>query len=542
MFQGKIPAICLLLWLGLLSPVRAQVWQWSVPVSTLISPETNAPPQAFLWIPDNCRYVRGVVVGQHNMLEEGIFEHAAFRKTLTKLGFAIVWVTPAIDFTFDWHPTPGNPGAGVHFSGMLNRLADVSGYAELAIAPVVPIGHSAAASYPWNFAAWQPGRTLAAISVKGDAPLTNLTGNGKPAPEWGTHTIDGVPGLMVMGEYEWREDRLSPAFAYVAAHPATPFSLLADAGHGHFDSLDTLVRFLALYIEKAAAYRLPEHAGQQDTVILKPVDPHSGWLIDRWRKDSLPTAAPAPYKRYTGDRRTATWCFDKEMAVATEAVYRQARSKRSQYLGYRQDGKFVKPVKTHGNYQLAFHPLADGITFQVSSAFTDTSRIRPATDHPQTPVRIDRICGPVRKLNDTTFQISFYRMGLNNPKRSGDIWLLAHNGGDGTYKSVVQQANLRFPVRQQAGRPQVITFPAPASVKPGTTTLTLQATSDAGLPVSYYVKEGPAVIHGNRLVFTPVPPRSKKPVKVTVVAWQYGISTGEKIQSAVPVEHSFYLN
>ena len=62
-------------------------------------------------------------------------------------------------------------------------------------------------------------------------------------------------------------------------------------------------------------------------------------------------------------------------------------------------------------------------------------------------------------------------------------------------------------------------------------------TSDCGLPVYYYVKEGPAEIEGNKLVFTRIPPRSKFPLKVTVVAWQYGLA-GE-VQTAEPVERSF---
>ncbi|WP_198175132.1 hypothetical protein [Spirosoma telluris] len=41
--------------------------------------------------------------------------------------------------------------------------------------------------------------------------------------------------------------------------------------------------------------------------------------------------------------------------------------------------------------------------------------MRATSAHARTPIRIDRICGPVRKLNDTTFQLSFYRMGFNNP-------------------------------------------------------------------------------------------------------------------------------
>ena len=50
----------------------------------------------------------------------------------------------------------------------------------------------------------------------------------------------------------------------------------------------------------------------------------------------------------------------------------------------------------------------------------------------------------------------------------------------------------------------------------------LRATSDAGLPVSYFVREGPGVIEGSTLRLTPIPPRAKFPIILTVVAWQWG--------------------
>lgn len=134
---------------------HAQVWQWSVAVDSVISEETKDHPRAFLWIPENCRQVRGVVVGQHNMIEEGIFEHPVFRKAMADLNFAVVWVSPSFSITFDF-----TKDAGEDFNCMTKKLADASGYAELNFAPVVPIGHSALASYPWNFGAWAPERTL----------------------------------------------------------------------------------------------------------------------------------------------------------------------------------------------------------------------------------------------------------------------------------------------------------------------------------------------------------------------------------------------
>ena len=63
-------------------------WQWSASVDSVSSPETQDHPRAFLWIPAHCKRVRAVVVGQHNMLEEGIFEHPRLRKELARLGIA----------------------------------------------------------------------------------------------------------------------------------------------------------------------------------------------------------------------------------------------------------------------------------------------------------------------------------------------------------------------------------------------------------------------------------------------------------------------
>ena len=172
------------------------VWQWSVP---------TGEGRAYLWIPENCTRVRAVVLAQHNMIERGILEHSTMRRTLADLGLAEVFIVPSLDpvFRFD-------QGAGERFDAILRALAAESGYDEIATAPVAPMGHSAHASFPWNFAAWNPGRTLAALSLKGDAPLTDLTGSGRPNPDWGDRTLDGVPGLFVMSEQEWWEARIAP--------------------------------------------------------------------------------------------------------------------------------------------------------------------------------------------------------------------------------------------------------------------------------------------------------------------------------------------
>ena len=195
-YRLLFPIILLLLF----SPcLRAGEWQWSVTLDGFVSNETNRNPTAFLWIPTDCMQIKAIIVGQHNMSEETLFDNPLFREKMQKLGIGFVWITPGIDQQWDV-----SKGTQQIFEKMMVSLADVSGYSELKNVPIVPIGHSAMATYPWNFAAWNPERTLAIISLHGDAPRTNLTGYGRENLEWGrTRNIDGIPGLMIEGEYEW---------------------------------------------------------------------------------------------------------------------------------------------------------------------------------------------------------------------------------------------------------------------------------------------------------------------------------------------------
>ena len=547
--KQKIIFALLSFWLTAFGTQASAVWQWSVEVKSE-KPE-NGPARAWLWIPPDCKKIRGVVVAQHNMEEIAILENPKFRAALAKMDFAEVWVAPFFDHLFRF-----NEGAGDTFNGMMNELADQSGYAELKFAPVAPLGHSAAASWPYYFAAWNPGRTLCALSVSGQWPYFR---DKNFAPDiWGDRNIDFVPCLESMGEYESANNWSTEGLKERQQHPLTPLSMLANPAQGHFAATDAKIRYLALYLKKAVQYRVPTNWDATSAPRLIPIDPaKTGWLADKWRLNEKPAAPAAPVGEYKGDPKEAFWFFDEELAEATEKYEAADRGLKPQLIGYVQDGEIVPQRNEHLQVDLKFEPEADGVTFKLSGAFYDSvpggsprptgwaalpvgSPIGHAAD--SNAISIDRICGAFEKISPDAFAVRFQKETLlTTNARNYELVFAATHPGDAAYKPAVQQAHMFIPARNDAGAEQHITFSEIPDQKAGTKSLKLNATSDANVPVSYFVREGPAEIDGATLKFAKIPPRAKFPVRVTVVAWQYGRSIEPKLKTAAPVEQAFFI-
>ena len=401
---------------------RSGMYQYSVSLTGFISEETGKSPTAYLWIPDGCQQVKAVMLAQQNMTEEMLYKMLSFQQRMKALDIALVWVAPW--FSRNWEPSTGCQQT---FEEMMVGLAGQSGHKELECCPVIPFGHSAQATFPWNFAAWNNNRTLCIISFHGDAPRTNLCGYGTANVEWGrTRNIDGIPGLMIEGEYEWWEARIRPALAFRMMYPNSCVSFLADAGSGHFEIMPETADYIAKFIEKAMQYRL------QTDGTLKKLNPQEGWLACRYNPDLQPNDGngakddifsidkrpkPAPFAQYQDDRHDAFWYFDQEMAELTEARYAETR------------GKQMRPLEKP-TYTIS----PDGKTVMVSV---------PADAH------VEVISGSLRKVNDHTFEVYPYEAGLDNPKRSYTAWLIAIRDGNSRYKRAVQpiEVKLHNPMR-----------------------------------------------------------------------------------------------
>jgi hypothetical protein len=529
-------------------------YQWSVAEPAVIG-APGAQVRAYLWIPAKCQRVRGVVVAQHNMLEEDILDHPDFRRAMSDLGMAIVWISPMLDGPF----VPSR--SGQRFNQMMKDLAEDSGYSELAYAPIVPMGHSACASYPWNFAAWAPRRTLGVLSIHGDAPETPLAGFGRQEVHWPDGAIDGVPGVMVMGEYEWLEARLAPAIVYRSENPKAPIAMLAEPGEGHFAASDDLVHFCAMFIRKCVEHRLGADSSLDAPVTLVPIDPATGWLVQRWTPRVGRTAAAGPFDHYQGDAVDAFWAFDEEMAQTIQNYHAEMVGKLPQLIGFVQDGGLRPFTATHPMVTLKFEPEEDGETFRLSARFLDSvASVGAANDGPGKnnlmrwtglaagsplghasgggEIEIHRIEGPIEEIGPGLFRLSFYRGdSFDKPV----AWVCAKHPGDGKYKSAVQQAEMNIG-RNAEGQEQTITFDGIADQRVGVESLVLKARSSAGLPVRFFVREGPARVEGDVLKILPVPPRGRFPVRITIVAWQWGRSAEPKVQTAKEVERDFLLN
>jgi hypothetical protein len=134
-----------------------------------------------------------------------------------------------------------------------------------------------------------------------------------------------------------------------------------------------------------------------------------------------------------------------------------------------------------------------------------------------------------------------FRIALDRTWKTGAAtYLIARHEGSSIARRTVQPAMVKL-LENTAGTAQHLTFEALHDLRAGPAAVPLVARSDSGLPVAFFVRSGPAVVIGDHLEFTAIPPRARYPVAVTVVAWQWGRPTNPAVQAAPLVEQTFHL-
>lgn len=367
--------------------------------------------KAYLRLPRGKKDVKALLYCHQNMTEEVLFRSPEFCSRMDGLGVAMAFVQQGSQ---NWDVSKG---CQERFDSIITDFAKGSEHPEILTAPIIPFGHSAQATFPWNFAAWNPDRTLCIISYHGDAPRTNLCGYGRENIEWGrTRNIDSIPGLMIEGEYEWWEARVRPALAFRMMYPDSRISFLCDAGRGHFDLCPETMEYIAKFIEKSLAN--PRPAG--------------GEYYSRWMEDGSESLDP----------HDMFWYQDEEMVSLTKSRYAETRGKKMQYLGARINGD---DVSFNPDSHIKMNAKVSGREFTVEPYFCDENHEKASSLHAGAKPRVVLISGPAIQTGEYTFKIDPDYFGSDPRRLWAGVTICLEADGDEVYKSAVQEVNVRLP-------------------------------------------------------------------------------------------------
>jgi hypothetical protein len=295
-----------------------------------------------------------------------------------------------------------------------------------------------------------------------------------------------------------------------------------------------MTKYFALYINSACRARLSEDGSAR----LKPVALERGVLADL----PLPGREIAPVTPYADAApadRARPWFFDEATARAAQA-----------FAAVDWNAATAMPmINAVGNCVVtpfSFNSVTE-IVVTTDSEFAVGSGFLPALPAafvggggelvvPSVAPAVEWICGPIAPLGGGRFRIALDRTWKTGAACYLVVW---HPATDGV-RFGVQPAAVKL-VPNTEGAVQTIDFKPIPDVMVGTASIPLTATSDAGLSVSFYVVSGPALVKGEKLEFTPIPPRARFPVEVTVAAWQWGRHRDPKIKTADVERQTFHL-
>jgi hypothetical protein len=282
-------------------------------------------------------------------------------------------------------------------------------------------------------------------------------------------------------------------------------------------------------------------------ISLKEIDVHDGWLTDL-NIENQTTNKPVP-ARHDPPKNNTAWHFDKDMAQATLDYHAGGFEKKDQFIQWN-DPHWVDAGTRFFFTQLDW--TGDGQTFQVHPVYADTVpgqhngrgprwlKAGMPVGHAGTPIHVKRAGGPLAVVGTHTLRVQYDNLAPAGQRERATF--LAYSDGDNQYRYTERVGMMpRGFNGLSKGNKQTITFPRVKDLTPGHPPVSLNATSDSGLPVEYYVAYGPAKIVDGKLEIAELPVRSKFPIELKVVAYQFGSGVEPLVQTAEPVEQTIHI-
>ena len=520
--------------------------------------------RAYLWVPEDCKKLRGILVLCANVPEMMLAGHPEIRKVCRENDLGIVWC-PQSFFNFKrFGPDKklANAETVAFLQQLLDGLAATSGYPEVATVPWIPIGESGHLLMADALVEAAPGRAIAGIWLKNPhVPPHDRTTPGLviygTAQEWAQDKADTNKNTTFLNRWSSNASHYESVLNERKTHPDWALTYAIDGQSGHFDCSEKVVAITARYIDNVSKARLPKDGGTN----LVALDLTKGFLAE------IPapghTATP-PVAWGDATNKALPWFFDKESAEAAQALGSIDWNAKSQMPAFSDTNGTVMPFIFNGISSIALNaqpkpytnaatgvvtnaPVIltepDGITFHlkgvlldmVPETFVGAGAGEKLEKTPGTPV-VEWTSGCIEPLGNGTFRVAVDR---NWP--SVATYMAVRQPGTAAVRGVVQPAGFSVKEANSEGKVQKITFDPIPDVKAGTASVPLKAVSDSGLPVRFFVDAGPAVIEGDNLVFTKIPANAKLPLTVTVGAWQFGRWEEPKVRKAEIVKQSFRI-
>ncbi|MFZ4456854.1 MAG: hypothetical protein ACOYOT_11610 [Bacteroidales bacterium] len=505
------------------------------------SSKTNST--LYLWIPENCKKLRGLLVLCSNVPEHMLVGHSAIRNACEVNNLGIIWSTPS--FMNFRKSTKGDKTLNMaleyktavdFLQQMLDGLAEKSGYSEVATAPWLPMGESGHLLMVDALMEYSPERCIAGIFIKNNhlppknREVPTLVAFGT-AQEWGQDKID------IRTRWNDVKSAYDGILNQRKQNPNWPLSYIIDGSTGHFDCSEKLALFFADYIDLAAKARLSNDGSPK----LKPVNLDKGFLADM----PVPGHENRPVKAYSDlkpEEAALPWFFSKASALEAQSFAAINWKAATQIPAFLNDSNKIAPFIFNGISKLIPTDFgSDGLTFTVKPIMLENIpanfTVGAGDKLPKalgTPV-LEWVCGQFKPIGNNKFRISLDRMYPNTTSYLG-----VRQEGNDSIRSIFQPCGLTLP-KNNSGKLQKISFEKIADVPVGTKSIKLIASSDASLPVEFYVVAGPAIIENGKLIFTKIPPKAKFPVEVTVAAWQWGKNSEPKVKMAEIVKQTFRI-
>ena len=444
--------------------------------------------RAYLWIPENCRQIRGLLILCANCPEERIAGHPGIRKVCAANSLGVVYFAGSFMQFKQYAKLQAEEVA--FMQQILTGLAAVSGYTEIASAPLLPIGESMHNKMVDALVDQVPDRCIAGVYYN-DA---NIWAKTRSVPIYANQNL----GSPLDRKKDLREQWRGPQPFYgrrmgaLQKEAAWPFSLMVEPSGGHLPATAEGLRYLAAYIDAAAKARLSAQGPA-----LKPVSLASGYLA------TLPMSGyqaygPVAYPEAQAAQKKGFWYFTRELAqqaIDLANVNWRAEFQLPAYLDL-QGAQIISSVEglqlTNVPYQITD---PDGITFAIKTGLFPTlpaTYVGAGEALAQAPgkANVEIYLYPLRQQPEGNFQIC---LGGSAPGPCYGYLTIHQPGTDRIRASYDVGASLSLR-KNDAGQDQVITFPPMAAVIAGTPAIPLTAVSNSGMKVRYYVDYGPAVV------------------------------------------------